>query len=119
MSAERIAYVKALRDLANLLESESDIPVPFSQQFYHYTADKEAFKAGVRAIGSRGRKVMTDDQWANYVVEMGPLEYRLFIDRKTVCERKVIGTKQVEEKVVPAHLEEIVEWECEPWMEAK
>jgi hypothetical protein len=119
MVEERTAYVKALRDFATFLESNPDIPVPGSQNFFHYTTDKELFKAGVKAIGSRGRKEFRDDQWANYIVTIGPLEYCLFIARETVCQRIVVGEKQVEKRIVPAYVEELVEWKCESWLEEK
>lgn len=35
------------------------------------------------------------------------------VNRESVCRKVVTGTKHVEEKIVPAHDEEIVEWVCE------
>lgn len=34
------------------------------------------------------------------------------VKREAVCERKVIGKKTVEERVIPAHEEEEIEWVC-------
>ena len=67
----RADYVKDLRALADLLESDPNILLPVEQEFYAYTMEKEVFKRGVKAIGSRGRKVLTDDAWANYIVDLG------------------------------------------------
>lgn len=36
------------------------------------------------------------------------------VPREEACRRVVTGTREVPEQVVPAHVEEIVEWECEP-----
>jgi hypothetical protein len=46
------------------------------------------------------------------------------VDREAVCQRKVVGTRTipeqvipseyVAERVIPAHEEEIVVWDCEP-----
>ena len=35
------------------------------------------------------------------------------VNRESVCRKVVTGTKHVEEKIIPAHDEEVVEWECE------
>lgn len=34
--------------------------------------------------------------------------------RELICTKKVVGTEEVPEKVIPARTKEIVEWECEP-----
>lgn len=112
----RAKYVKGLRDLAEMLESEPDIILPVEQDFYAYTMEKDVFKRGVKAIGLRGRKVLENDQWANYIVQFGPIKYRLYIDRGQVCERIVVGKKAVAEVVIPAHDEDVVDWKCEPWL---
>jgi hypothetical protein len=36
--------------------------------------------------------------------------------REQVCERKVVGTRDVPERIIPAHTEEVVEWECLPML---
>lgn len=113
----RADYVKDLRALADLLESDPNILLPVEQEFYAYTMEKEVFKRGVKAIGSRGRKVLTDDAWANYIVDFGLIKYRLYIERQQVCERIVTGQKEVPEVLIPAHAEDVVEWKCEPWLE--
>jgi hypothetical protein len=112
---ERANFVKGLRDFANFIEANDGIVCRAQQNFYIYTDDKEVFKTAVRAIGSKGKKEMLGD-WASYVVNFGPIQYRLLIERAAVCQRKVLGTKNVEERAIAAHVEEIVEWECEPWL---
>lgn len=42
------------------------------------------------------------------------VELTYYAKREAVCKKKVVGTEQVPEKVIPAHTKEIVEWDCEP-----
>lgn len=39
---------------------------------------------------------------------------QVLCDRDTVCKRRVVGTKHIPERIVPAHTEEVVEWDCKP-----
>ena len=39
---------------------------------------------------------------------------RYYANREAVCTKKVVGYKDIPEKVTPARREEIVEWDCEP-----
>lgn len=48
------------------------------------------------------------------VILHGGYEVTYSIAREAVCERKVIGTREIAERVIPARTEEIVEWECKP-----
>ena len=73
----------------------------------------------IKAIGP-GKKVF-DDSYFNYVVDIAPgIQIEFFTSRGAVCQKKVIGTRTVPEeviptivgKVIPAHEEEITEWEC-------
>lgn len=109
----RALYIKALRELANFLESREDAVLPVGDAMHAYTSDGEVFKRGVKAIGLMGRKHF--DDWANYIVDFGAIRYVLYTPREAVCKRIVKGTENVPEQVVPAHVKEIVEWECEPW----
>jgi hypothetical protein len=46
--------------------------------------------------------------------ETTSFEITYYVKREAVCTKKVIGTKEVPEQVIPARTEEIVEWDCEP-----
>ena len=37
-----------------------------------------------------------------------------FCKREAVCTKRVVGTKEVPEQVIPARTEEVVEWDCTP-----
>jgi hypothetical protein len=45
------------------------------------------------------------DKWNNITVTYS-------VNRESVCKKVVTGTKHVEEVVIPAHDEEVTEWEC-------
>lgn len=86
----------------------------------------EAFKSAARAIGGRWEKndpkaSSWDDQQYIFTntVSIGTAKLRLRMDRDLICERKVVGTKEVVKPAVEAQpervvVEEIYERECKP-----
>jgi hypothetical protein len=51
--------------------------------------------------------------WEHPSNEYRNLKIRYTAKREAVCLKKIVGTKEVAEQVIPSHTEEIVEWECE------
>lgn len=47
----------------------------------------------------------------------GPVKLRFLFWRSAVCERRVVGTKEVPEITTPAYIQEITEWDCHPLLE--
>jgi hypothetical protein len=113
---ERAEFVKGLRELADFLEAHEALPVSSSFFVNVYCSSKDGFLAAVRAIGNRGEKEISDE-WARYQVWFGPIKYYVYTDREAVCTKVVKGTEYVPQAFIPAHTREIVEWQCEPWLE--
>lgn len=118
MKMTRDEWVRELRRLADVYERHPELPQPQSQlNIYCLTAAE--FKASVKALGT-GEKVLND----NYA-EFKSGWLTVFTSRSEVCERKVIGRKEVAETtvpavpafVVPAHTEDVVEWDCPKWLQ--
>jgi hypothetical protein len=51
--------------------------------------------------------------WEHPTNEYRNLRIRYTAKREAVCTKKVVGTKEIAEQVIPQHVEEVVEWECE------
>jgi hypothetical protein len=51
--------------------------------------------------------------WEHPTNEYKNVVIRYVAKRDAVCTKKIVGTKEVAEQVIPSHVEEIVEWECE------
>lgn len=106
MQNERNEFIQALRDLALFLECHENAPIPDFTSICTFVQTKEQLVALIRHIG----KVEKDAAGSYFWIEKrfgANLKYEVNIERAKVCERKVIGTQ-----TVPAHEEEIVEWEC-------
>jgi hypothetical protein len=81
-------------------------------------------RRGVRA-GARVEKTY-DDKYGNVLLRFGPVHLQVYSLRDEVCERIVVGTREVVEEVqdpealaaVPTitqtRTEDIVEWQCRP-----
>lgn len=127
----------ALRAIADMLDAQPElgnytrfasginmIHVPVS-----YLDDpRAAIAAFVRAGMAHGASVTkrNDDKFGGAVLTWGPVSLEAFATREQVCERVVVGTKEITEEVpdpealaaVPkverTRTEEIVEWRCQP-----
>jgi len=52
-------------------------------------------------------EITSDDESKSYTI-------MYYVKREAVCTRRVVGTKEIPEQIVPARTEEVVEWDCEP-----
>lgn len=105
-------YVHSLRLLANFYEHHPDTPkVRLDFTIYVDGGRAKALEL-IKDIGN------VDKEYTLYYFHikkrLGNAILSFAFDRGAVCERKVIGKKQVEEVNIPAHEEDIVEWDCHP-----
>jgi hypothetical protein len=92
--------------------------VPPHKTYIFVHSDKE-LRDLTRALGGR-REKRADDSY--FMVKRdfgGGVCIELNLSRSEVCERLVIGVEHVGEtvvpaKIIPAHDEEIIEWDCPP-----
>lgn len=124
---KRLEYVKALRELADYVESR---PLPDEWRSYvwmvssypvpelHFTVlNKEGFGEIVAALGSF-KKESTEYNLRAVVTLPSGAQVRVAIAHEQVCEKVVVGKKVVPFRqaymvdAVPEHEEEIVEWKC-------
>lgn len=133
----RAGYIAGLRELADLLEQHPHIPTPYqgsspSALSIHHLGTgpevKPAFAATVAALPGRRTKDVRDGAYGAYfdvhATLGGGLHVKVTAYRDTVCERHVVGTREVElpaqaEQVIPAReatvqVVEDVEWICTP-----
>jgi hypothetical protein len=114
----RTDYINALRRIADVYQVNPDLEAPaYIPASWVFAATPEAFIRYVRAFGGGGKEFKGED------LEFTP-EYcgdiiKINCKREQICERKVVGSRHVPEKIipaqiVPAHEEEIVEWDCKP-----
>ena len=122
-----------LRSLANFIETDpSKLPpegleIKASSHIYGGDANKDTFLNLVQlALGSAEvvtiRKAYTDSYFEVHL-SFGGIDYESWARRESVCDRRVVGTETVTEKVAVQYEErevekEIVEWDCHPLLKS-
>ena len=137
-AAKRAAYTAGLRELADILDTNPELPLPFegtgpgayalSFNFLS-TADPRTGMAGARrALGVTVAKNTPESDATYYRLDgkLHGLHFQLTAFRKDVCERVVIGTRKIEveepdpeavaalPKVMRTLVVEDVKWKCHP-----
>lgn len=106
MNAERTDFVNGLRALADFIEKNEALPVPYSSPFNFFVNTKAELRDMQRIVGGKLEKDATDHYF--YLRRLfGPLKLDINISREEVCERIVLG-----KRTVPEHEEDIVQWRC-------
>lgn len=121
---ERASYIYGLRRIADVLEKNPAMKLPYFGVGCLRVETIEEMRQVALAVGGHWEKEQDADSFA-LRQRFTPYDLQLFIyaHRETVCERIVIGTREVPEKtipavpaqderIVPAHVEEIVKWVC-------
>jgi hypothetical protein len=129
---ERNKLVESLEEFSEFLKNDPramDLPAPwriYIQEYVHkYVTDENGVEDYNKQDEFETRLAMRQIAKALSPCEkvydahsfklkrnFGIIQYTVATSRAAVCERKVVGTKEVPEYVSPAHTEEIVEWEC-------
>lgn len=134
----RAAYIAGLRRIADALEADPDVAMPFSGNaggtpFYVFihegSGSREQVAAWARLLDSGARKVYDDESNAfgfELHGQVAGVQVKVCAARDLVCTRRVVGTREVVEQVadpealaaVPTvtvtRTEDVVEWDCSP-----
>lgn len=121
MTTERKDFTDGLRAIADWYDAHPEIAIPGLPEITNASVDtKDEAAAVIRALGScekeYGQTLFTITK------VFGSVKAKFYFYREAVCVKKVIGKKEIpeqilparEETVIPAHTEEITEWECLP-----
>lgn len=130
---ERAAYTEGLRRLADLIDANPDLPLPYSGSsspmlfmfLDHGEDNKAAMAAAARVIGGKWDKI-GDDTYFDLSGSIAGVKVKLCAFRDEVCVKVVTGTREVTKMVKdPAALASVpeievietvedVEWRCAP-----
>ena len=113
-------YADSLRLIADFYEAHEDFPLPHVSSigmdiFSVYTTDELA--ACARALGTV-EKFTVGANLFGIRRQFGALRLEVIVNREIACTRRVIGTEEIPEHVTPAHIREIVEWDCHSLLSA-
>lgn len=109
-------YAQALRNIADWIEAHPEIPVPHTNRIAIVDIHSKSDLARLaRAFGDCKKE--TDSKFFIITKDFGGILVEGFEYREKICERVVVGAKQIPERIIPeqiipAHDEEIVEWKC-------
>ena len=122
-SDEKVPFSTFLRELADFYDEHPLVPEPYWMQgdisIYLYG---DSGKEVLRSIGSFEKEF--NDNYLRAIKIVGGRRVVINAARDKVCTAKVVGKKIVPEtvipssytpeQVIPAHEEDIVEWDCAP-----
>jgi hypothetical protein len=103
-----------VRAVLDWLEAHPEVPLPYDIDCGGFMISsvnlKEELQQLAREFGEC-EKEFSDDSF-RLRKRFGTSSLYAFTERKEVCERVVVGTEEVPERVQPAYTREIVEWRC-------
>lgn len=111
-------FADGLRALAEWCEQHPEYTPTYTMPFNAYVGTREDLVAARRALGAVSKSAVSTVFYIHRDFG-GGVALEINVPREEVCRKVVKGTREVPEKVVPAHVEEDVEWVCdEPLLRA-
>jgi hypothetical protein len=122
----RAAWIQGLRDIADLFESKTEIPLPYNQWYNVWISSNDDTKEKMATIAKALAPCKKEYEGTDFSIsrQFGPHHLSFNTSRDNVCERVVTGKQMVEARPsvyypeVPAHEEDVVEWVCSPLLAA-
>ncbi len=129
--SERDKLVAGLRELADFLDSPRGLALPRLAvaatawpQDWHPGSFKDTpgrakavMQRAARALGKAEKR--HEGSYFALVRKFGPVKLELTTSREQVCEKVIIGTREVPEVTYPARTEDVCEWLCSDSLLAK
>lgn len=104
-------FVKGLRTLADWYEAHPFVPIlTMPLQICNDVDDKETLAAIARAAGQTEK--VYDGLIFRLCFTVGGIPINAIAWRDAVCTRRVVGKRAIPEVIIPARVEDIVEWDC-------
>lgn len=117
---ERQRKLNDTRAILDWLETHPEIALPSEVEYglsiSAMDGKDDALKL-VRAFGTCDKRFAGDTLVISK--KFGSTILKAILFRNQVCERVVISTEVVPEKIEPEHVREIVEWKCDPILESE
>ena len=108
-------YASYLRKVANFFEEHTEIDIPHDEVgVFAYDGLANARKI-IASLGECKKEYSAS--LLRISKDFGGRDLKFVLNRSSVCERRVIGKRFVEE--VPAYEVDVVEWECKPLLKAE
>jgi len=105
----RQTEIDDMRKVLDFLEANPDIGDPYLTSIDIF-AEAEDIKTIAKALGKADKKILGSTFML--VKKFGTMKLEVNFERNQVCERRVVGTKEIEEQIIPARVVDVVEWDC-------
>ncbi len=109
LSERRLLKINDMRAVLDFLESNSDVPAPYFGTLNAF--DHGGDPSEIARMLSPCEKIH-EGPYFMLRKKFGSVKFDVNFSRESVCERVVIGTEEIPEKIIPASIREIVEWVC-------
>lgn len=106
-------YADSLRLVASWFEAHPEVAPPHDADTIglYNVHSREDMERVARNFGSCD-KSYGDDGYFRLRKKIGEITIEAVASRDQVCKKKIVGSRVVPEQVIPAYVQEIVEWEC-------
>lgn len=109
----RIEQIADARAVLDWLENHPEVELPYDFRYGFLIAGintKDELATLARAFGESEKEFVDDGFYLRK--RFGGTQLYAYTARQEVCERVVVGTEEVPERVIPASTREVVEWRC-------
>ncbi len=106
----RESRIADMREVLQFLEESPAIPLPYVGMVNSFADETDDVDALARSMAPCKKEVGSG--FFSLTRDFGSVKLSINFDREQVCERIVVGGKAVPEKIIEAHVEDIVEWKC-------
>jgi hypothetical protein len=113
----RSEFIANLRALADFLEANDTLPVPYSTYVTHYPSTLDEARTARKGTNGWIKENDKNSAYVTYARRFGGDEYgygtvgyEMTVSKRNSCKRVQVGTTHVE--AVPEHDEPVYEWDC-------
>ncbi len=106
----RETEIANMREMLRFLEDNPAIPIPYFGMINSFANEDADVDTLARAMAPCKKEV--GKGYFSLTRDFGSVELSINFDREQVCERIVVGSKEVPEQTIKAHTEDLVEWKC-------
>jgi len=109
---KRQRTIDDMRDFLDFIEANPIVPMPYFGSVNAYPQGGVDIKDVVKALGNVKKSTMPS--FFTVTRNFGNLTFGVNFSRSDVCERKVVGTKVIPERIIQEYEIEIIDWICPP-----
>src|SRR5579859_4336784 len=112
-------FARDLRAIADFVEAHPELDVPSLDRIDIFPYDPKALPKYAAAFGKAAKDIL-GDSWFILRRTFGAIKLEATWQRERVCERVVVGQREVPDQIIPAkaeefipaHKEDVYEWRC-------